>query len=107
MIESETDCEVAFLRLLDDWCAIFPDGEHIDLELRDVYFPRLLKQMNKQSFVIVVNDVTDVIENFVKLVDDAIVGGMRSSWVSCLQDILSDFIVVGNLIWEECELRTH
>ena len=107
MSEAVTDCEVKFLALLDDWCAIFPDGVHIDLELRDVYFPRALVQMNRKELLAAIDIATDVIEDFAKLAETATEGGMRASWLDCFRDLIEEFLFVADSFWAALKLRTH
>lgn len=107
MSEAVTDCEVKFLALLDDWCAILPDGEHIDLELRDVYLPRALMQMSRADLLAATHIVTDIIEDFAKLAESAIEGGMRASWLDSFRDLINEFLLIGDMFWETLKLRTH
>lgn len=107
MAEPVTDTEVLFLTLLEEWALVFPDGEHIDPELREVYMPRAIKQMTfkqlKRSLIV----STNVVMDFTRLVDVALEGGMRESWFACMRDIVEEFKIIIDALYAEVDARVH
>jgi hypothetical protein len=107
MTEPVTDAEVLFLALLDEWALVFPDKEHIDLELREVYLPRALKQMTRPQLNASIVVAYNVINDFTTLVDIAIEGAMRESWVIAMKDVIDDFQVIMDALYCELDGRLH
>lgn len=107
MTEPVTDAEVLFLALLDEWCVVFPDGEHVDSQLREVYLPRAISHMTRPQLAKAIVRASNVIVDFTKLVDIALEGAVRESWMDCMKDIVDEFKIILDTLYTSYDRTLH
>lgn len=100
-----TPLEKRFLAMLDSYCALLPDREHIGGSRDDIEYALLF--LSDEKLYELIKGISDISYEFLHVAQEAISGGLRKSWCSGAADAAYKVQEFNDIVADAFRARIH